>query len=244
MKILFIFIIIIILIISINFKSDCNIKFLNKTELYDLLYNNDMYYNTFTSYDMKVRNIISIYDYKEIIRDSVSEFTNEEQNIISNAITIANNRLTKINLPWFDGIKAANLPWILGIVNNNKYEEGLPHTVNDTIILGRKYNDINIMMLVSTLIHEKVHIYQKKYNKDYMKYIKDNNFIVIENNNNNIRANPDTYYDPYIYMKNNIMYKMEYKASPKSIGDTIQMNQYYEHPLETMAIEISKIAMK
>jgi hypothetical protein len=247
MKILFIliFFLVIYLFLSYNITSPV-IIFLDKNELYNILYNHNMYYNTFTSTDMKVRNIISIDNYKERIRDSVSDFNNNEKNMISNAVITANIKLKKINLPWFNGIVAANLPWKFGIVSDDKYEEGFPHTVIDTIILSRKYIRFTnpMMLLVSTLIHEKVHIYQKKYPEEYRKYLKDNNFIAVQNNNDNIRANPDTFYDPTIYIKNNKIYKMEYKTSPNSIGDTIQRNQYYEHPLETMAIEISNIAMK
>lgn len=242
MKILFILLILLVLYYCYNNikKNDSNIQFLNNYELYNLLEKNNEYYDTFNNYDFKVRSIVNIPNYIDIISNSVSDFTNVEKDILTRAINMANIRLRKINLPYFDGKVAADIVWKLGITKNNNYENGYPHTIHDTIILSRT-NNININSLVNTLVHEKVHIYQKKYYEQYLLYLKENNFNIIRKklDSDNIRANPDTYYDNYIYSKNNQIYIMQYNINPTSIGDTIQRNQYYEHPLETMAIEIT-----
>lgn len=242
MKILFILLILLVLYYCYNNikKNDSNIQFLNKYELYKLLEKNTEYYDTFNNNDNKVRSINNTSNYIDIIRNSVSDFTSIEKEILTRAINMACIKLRKINLPYFDGNVAADIVWKLGITKNNKYEGGYPHTIKDTILLSRTDN-VNINILVDTLVHEKVHIYQKKYYEKYLIYLKENNFNIIRKklDSDNIRANPDTYYDYNIYKKNNQMYMMQYNSNPNSISDTTPSNQYYEHPLETMAIEIT-----
>ncbi len=132
----------------------------------------------------------------------------------------------------------------MGFIDGNEYEYGLPHTRNNIIILP-----INILSsfnrLTKTLIHEKIHVYQKMYPDDINKYLDKNGYIKYKNRNefNNLRANPDL--DNYIYMNSNkqIM-KAEYIDNPYTINDVIiePINDYkYEHPLEYMAYNIENL---
>jgi hypothetical protein len=247
MKILFILLILLVLCyyysnITYSNITYSNIQFLNKYELYKLLETNTEYYDTFNKYDYSVRSIDSIANYINIIKNSVSDFTDSEKNILMRAINMANIRLRKINLPYFDGNVAADIVWKMGITKDTNYENGYPHTIKDTILLSRNYN-VNMNSLVDILVHEKVHIYQKKYYDKYLLYLKEKKFNIIRKklDSDNIRANPDTYYDNNIYKKNNQIYMMQYNINPNSISDVMPSDQYYEHPLETMAIEISKL---
>ena len=155
--------------------------------------------------------------------------------------------IKNINLKWFNGYKASLIPWNLGCINGKLYENGLPHTRNDIILISNKdINKYNVNKLVKTLIHEKVHIYQKIYPNDCNIYIQTHNFtkLKIRNNNDNIRANPDL--DNWIYKdKNEKIYKAEYNNKfPKSIEDITYYplnSQSYEHPYEKMAIDIEHL---
>jgi hypothetical protein len=218
---------------------DNNIKFLSSNETYNLLKSNTEFYDTFYENDFKVRNISNINEYIEKIKHAVTDFTDEEKDILTECAKIADERIKKLSFNYFDGIKAAKLEWKFGMTQGNTYEGGLPHTVKDTIMLNRVSN-INKEHIVTTLMHEKVHIYQKAYPSDYMKYLQYNNFTVVKKRemSDNIRANPDI--DQNVYMKDNIIYKMVYNDNPKSIMDTKDnKSQRYEHPCETMAISLS-----
>jgi len=221
--------------------NNININFLLADVTYNLLSSNKEYYDTFYSNDFKVRGIKDMKDYMKKIQYSVVDFTEEEKDKILEAVRIADSKILSINKDYFNGMKANNIMWKFGLTQDNAYEEGLPHTIKDTIILNRntimndKYN------LATTLVHEKIHIYQKKYPADVKKYLEEKEFKLIKKReeSDNTRANPDI--DNNIYEKDNIIYKMVYHNNPSSILDVYQKNQIYEHPYETMAIEISRL---
>jgi hypothetical protein len=263
----FLILIFIILIIGIIFiysttinnskilkKEFCmnNIIFLNSNELFEILSaDKDNYYKTFLKYDFSTRNIKNIDDYIPKIKESVCNFTDLEKNKVIKSINYINSKLNNLNLPYFDGKLASKIPWKIGLIKGNLYENGYPHTRNDVIILSK--NTINAVNMeedeidknfTQTLIHERIHIYQKMYPKYVKIYLSQNNFKKIKNRdiNDNIRANPDT--DLSIYKDgNNIVYKALYKNNPNNIGDINYFygnSQIYEHPYEKMAIEFEK----
>jgi hypothetical protein len=220
------------------------INFLNSNELYDILkYDEDNYYKTFYELDLKTRNINNIKEYINLIKISVCNLNEKEKNKLILCIKNADARLEKIYFDWFDGKKAKELIWNIGCVKGKYYENGLPHTRGNIIILSKEnINEYSEKKLTNTLIHEKVHIYQKKYSEDVQKYLDEHNFKIVKkkDSNDNIRANPDL--NNFIYQdNNNNIYKAIYKDNPKSIEDIIYSpinTQSYEHPFENMAIFI------
>ena len=225
-------------------KNNENIYFLNSNELYDILKSDkDDYYKTFYNNDFITRNIKNINEYINIIKKSVYDPNEEEKDKIKKCIIDANNRLERIKFNWFNGIKAKELTWNIGCIKGKYYENGLPHTRENIILLPKEdINENSIKKLTDTLIHEKVHIYQKTYSNDVGKYINEYNFKIIKerDNNDNIRANPDL--NNIIYKdNNNNTYKATYINNPKTIEDITYSpinEQSYEHPYEKMAIFI------
>jgi hypothetical protein len=93
--------------------------------------------------------------------------------------------------------------------------------------------------MVKLLIHEKIHIYQRKYKKDIKLYLKHNQFTPIYRRKNS-RANPDLDSFTYYNKKNGRKYESNYRTSkPSSITDIT--NKRYEHPYEEMAYSIEKM---
>jgi hypothetical protein len=223
-----------------------NIIFIEKDELFQILKNNnDNYYETFYNNDFKTRNIKNIDEYINFIKKSTSEFNNYEKEKISKCIKNVNNVFKNIELEWFNGIKANKLDWKIGCIIGKLYENGLPHTREDIIIISKKdINNKSEKDLTKTLLHEKIHIYQKNHPDEVQKYIRNNNFIKFKKRslNDNIRANPDL--DSWIYKdKNDILYKAVYNDNAESIEDITYFpidNQSYEHPFEKMAIDMEK----
>ena len=149
--------------------------------------------------------------------------------------------LSKYSCIGFDGKKCAKLKWNIGIITGVKYEGGLPHTRKDIIIIPV---DILNSNLYKTLIHEKIHVYQKKYIDDISLYLNENGYTKYKEKKHfdNIRSNPDL--DDYIYKNKNgqIMITIYKNTSPNSIQDTLTMpinNSTYEHPLEFMAYNLT-----
>lgn len=248
---LLILILIIFYFLNINLKKKVeffnNIFFLDNTELYNILIDDsDNYYKSFYDKDLYSRKIKSIDEYKKLILYSVYNFTDKQKNKIIKCINEANIFFERINLDFLCSKKINEIPWKLGCIKGKLYENGLPHTRNNIIIIS--YNNIDNYSenkLIKTLIHEKIHVYQKKYINDINIYLVKNNFIKFKkrDKNDNIRANPDL--DKWIYMDNDKnIYSALYNSNPKSIEDIIyypKNNQSFEHPFEKMAIEIENM---
>ena len=139
--------------------NNINIKILTKKELQLILINNnDNYYNTFSDLDLYVRNVKNIKEYKQKIMLAPININKNLQNKIKETIQKINLLFYNYKIVGFDGKKANKISWIIGIIDSNIYENGLPHTRDDTIIIPK--NILTSDNLLSTLIHEKIHIYQ------------------------------------------------------------------------------------
>jgi hypothetical protein len=225
------------------FESNSTV-FLTKYDLIKILNNdNDDYYNKFTIYDLRARNINNKNEYYQNIEKSATDMTDAEKKKIRESIEVVNTNFQNISITGFDGNKANSIPWKIGCIDKKLYERGLPHTRDDIIIVSKKIlNDYDVNRLAQTLAHEKVHIYQKIYKDDIQEYLNENNIKSIRKRTMNDlgRANPDL--DDYIYKDDKIVYSANYNTEhPLSIED-ITYNPKYgqssEHPFEKMAIEI------
>jgi hypothetical protein len=225
-----------------NYNDD-SITFLSKNELENILISdNDNFYSRFFKTDFEVRKINNISEYTSKIKNSVTDFTENEKKYVSEIITSINDKFENVNLPWLNGKKFNQIKWKLGLVSGYDYENGLCHTRNDTIIIQRDKLNHNFY---KTLIHEKVHVYQKMYPEDSEIFLKLNNFKKIRKvtESDMIRANMDI--DEWIYAdQNGNEYKAVFNKNPIDIQDVTFSpcnSQSCEHPLEKMAIDISRL---
>jgi hypothetical protein len=222
--------------------------YLSKSELEKTLINNkDKYYDTFNKNDLRVRNIDTLKDYTNKIKNSCKNISAKDKVLINNTIQIANNKLKKFKIKGFDGIKASKIQWIIGLIDGTDYEYGLPHTRNLTIIIPKKILN-NSKILLRVLIHEKIHIYQKIYPNDLKMWLFERGFTKfrLKEKSDNIRANPDI--DNYIYKDlDNKQYKSIYNELPLTINDVKyypKNNYLYEHPFEYMAYTLEDLINK
>lgn len=135
--------------------------------------------------------------------------------------------------------KLESIKWYF-VKSNNTYENGLPHT--------RKWKDIVFIVLTKvslkkddnylrkTLLHEKVHVYQKLYPVETELYIKNLGFKkakLRKGFNERLRANPDL--NQFIYTRDGKMYYSVYRSNfPKGISDTYTTSEF-EAPHEQIA---------
>jgi hypothetical protein len=239
--ILSIIMIILITIININ-KKPSNIFLTKEEALQYLQSDSDGFYKTFKASDLSARNVKSLDEYLRVMSSAIDEFTADEVATIKRAIESGNTYLQQVNAPWFDGKKCSGMPWKLACVVGEAYEAGLPHTRGDVIFFPRRYLTHPEHDFTQTLIHERIHIYQKMYRDDADAYIKNNGYtrrgIARETNT---RANPDIDGWTYADQHGDVM-SADYKVNATSVRDVIlPKNRYeYEHPLEKMAIEIAE----
>lgn len=220
-----------------------NVYYMNKKELEEYLIKDiDDYYKHFSEKDFKARNVNNLDEYYKNIRKACIDINSSDKKILNKCINKANEKLNKYKCVGFDGSKCANLQWKIGMVKDKLYEEGYPHTRHNVIIIPISLLN-NKHQLINTLIHEKIHVYQKTYPEDIEQYLKENGFTKykLRKEMDNTRSNPDM--DEWIYKnKNGDIMMAEYFDNPTSIMDVnIKPNNSskYEHPFEYMAYDIT-----
>uniref|UniRef100_A0A6C0KI17 SprT-like domain-containing protein n=1 Tax=viral metagenome TaxID=1070528 RepID=A0A6C0KI17_9ZZZZ len=225
------------------FFSRVSICFLSRNKLKECIDTNHEFYIRFSDADLCARHVKTVEEYLDKIKPTISSFTISEKLKILYCISCADYRMRQIHLDWYDGKKASAIQWKIGCIDGHEYEDGMPHTIRDTIILYRDIIDkYTVEELTKTLIHENVHLYQKRFPEQTRLYLKLLNFSVHKkiDETDNVRANPDI--DDYIYKDNTIIYMAEYKTTtPSFIEDTKKQDESTEHPFEKMAIDIENL---
>jgi hypothetical protein len=217
--------------------------------------------------DLHARNVKTHMEYINNIEDTAISFTDEEKELL---ITCVNNADKYLKMEEFKELKygkyingddLANIKWIFANTYSNRfnnkikeYEEGLPHTRENIIFVSKhvlKYDELN---LTNTLIHEKIHIYQRYNSKLFDKIIREMGLLELDKKSfkyaKYIRSNPDT--NNKIYYNNidnnvdnnldnnDIMVYMYRNDNPNAINDVVHNNHSKEHPYEKIAYEIAE----
>lgn len=199
----------------------------------------DHYYDTFTRFDLRARHVASVADYIDRIPEAIVDASAGLRARIRKAVSIVDAHLRGIRHVGFNGQKAAALSWRIGFMKENKdklYEDGLPHTRVDLIMLPTRLAKASDNELIDTLFHEKVHIYQKAYPRDLERWLAHNGFERVRRRTkgSRIRANPDI--DGWVYRDANRVYKCLYSSeTPHHIEDVKEGGLDFEHPFETAA---------
>ncbi len=203
----------------------------------------DGYLKQMSEYDIKARGANTKTQMMNRIINATENFSLYEKfNLIlcTRLADIFFKRLDTL-IPYVNCRQIANIPWILAKTKDNMYEGGYPHTRENIIFITNK--TIYSGHLVKTLIHEKVHLWQRMYPEEMQKWIRNNNWQPHSSRYQYpmIRSNPDT--DSIVYTDpNGKLGIVEYLTkNPKSIRDTkfpIENNPVSEHPNETLAYYI------
>ena len=237
MKLYLVIILIIILILFIysikieQFITN-NINFIKKTNVRDIILKSD-YFNNFTSIDLKLRNIDS--NIKEFYFNNVLNYNQEEKDALTWIIEQINIKDSFMNEDW-------------NFVKFRDLENNFPHThlkyiflsqkqVNDIVYNYRKKSKISGMRyLINTIIHEKVHVYQRLYPEKFdelyklWNFSKPKNIYNIEKFKNLVRNNPDSDKSYYVYSfdDTHILMNALYNSDAKNIGDTKYIGLYLD----------------
>jgi hypothetical protein len=231
---------------SVFYNNTQNVVFLNKNELASFLISDkDNYHKSFHEKDLIVRKVSNTNEYKEKIRNSTSHFSLYQKEKLLFCVDKLNKILINVKYPWFNGKKAIQTPWKFGSISGSDYENGLPHTRSDVIILPQvALDNYSHQDLTKLILHEKIHIYQKMYPNDVESYIQHNHYYKFKKRSEIIdsRANPDL--NEWIYNdSNNKTFIAIYNPNPTNISDvTFYPNNKNdeEHPFEKMAYEMSE----
>ena len=201
------------------------IIFLKSSDVTKLLMeDSDGYVSSLSPMDLNKRGVQSVEEYKNIISESTLDFNVDEKKILTKCIIESQTYIEKINNKFINTSNLSSLDWKLALTGGDVYELGLAHTRNDVIFLTPTI--IKSKRLVNTLIHEKIHVYQKQHKESFQKALLDNGYKIVDERRRrkDLRSNPDL--DEYIYSFNNRVY-----------DDGTGM---YEHPNEKIAYQLEK----
>jgi len=202
----------------------------------------DEYVHTLSQWDLLARHVATFQDYINKISKSSMSFTEEQKDRLRKAAFEADEFFRTTSINGIDCEKIQFIPWIFGLTRGIEYEDGLPHTRADKIFISTILDQVH-STLVRTLIHEKVHLYQRLHPGDMMAWLEQNRYYRWKQRFGvpRIRANPDL--DPWIYFDPNTKKPMTafyVSDNPANINDVILDSPLSEHPYELVAYKIAE----
>lgn len=193
---------------------------------------NDRYVRNLTVLDLHARNVKTHVEYLNNIEDTAISFTEDEKELLvicaKNADEYLKNEAFKELTygGYLNGNDIADIKWVFANTYTNYFndvikenEQGLPHTRENIIFLSKNVLKNDVLNLTNTLIHEKIHIYQR-YNPDiFAKIINEMGLKEMDKASfrhaKYIRSNPDTNDKIYYYDKS----RNSYLAYLNILGD-------------------------
>lgn len=203
---------------------------------------NSNFFSRMSSIDLKARGASSIDEYKKTYKKAISNFSEQEADVLDDLVKKTSMLLTSYE-------KISRIPW--KIIKSSGIEEDMPHTIGDIIVLPAGFFKENRDKQVETLIHEKIHVYQRIHPIETSKLLallgfkhwKQGRSVAL------LRNNPDN--DSSVYSLGGIAQAQVYTSQePRSIRDsevkTLEGEgswnlpvQQKEHPYEIMACWVS-----
>jgi hypothetical protein len=214
------------------------IRFLSQADVQAfLMEDKDRYVMSMTHLDLIARGVKLHKEYLVRAGGAAREFTEAQKERLERMVERAEKVLQQVEHPI---VKYEVIPWVFALVSL-EYENGLPHTRQDTIFLFPAHLELEDDALLELLLHEWVHLYQRKnlaevqerlYEKGYQRWRERRGYP-------RIRANPDV--DSYIYVNplGEVMVSVYSSDRPVSIGDVVSANALGEHPFEEMAYQVA-----
>jgi hypothetical protein len=252
-------------------KVTPNVHFMTKQETrYFIKHDRDKFITGLDELNLKARGVKIPETYIKITSKAATNFTEEEQKLLFKAINIACEKLDNTGAKELKryGIDKRKMwemlqTWTLAKTKDKVLEMGMPHTREDIIFLSGYYLAVNsddINKLVRTMIHEFIHIYQRKYSEEYKAFLKDHEWEIHPYNENDKRINPDL--DDNVWKRPAQKGEASTKATrleaggykifiakfknrdPMDLKDIDLNDSRYEHPYEYYAYNLSTLLTK
>lgn len=200
----------------------------------------DGYVHSMSSYDLNARAANSYASYIDRIKQAAQDPTPWELDTIRNAVHLVDKYLSQ-NAASMEMPSIRDIPWIIAITQGRAYEDGFPHTRQGVIFLNDSI--IRSPALASTLLHEKVHVYQRMHPAEAEMWVLRRGFKKWQKRKSErlSRANPDL--DEWIYIDprtSGPMVALYNSETPTGITDVKLTNAAFEHPYELMAYEAAE----
>jgi hypothetical protein len=176
----------------------------------------DRYVRNLSDLDLHARGVKTHVEYMNNIEDTAISFTDDEKELLERCAKDAdkylrNERFKEVDYgKHLNGNDIADIKWIFANTYTNyhldtikEYEQGLPHTRENVILLSKNVLKNDALNLTNTLLHEKIHIYQRYNPKIFDTIIKEMGLKELDRKHfkqaKYIRSNPDTNNKLYYY---------------------------------------------
>ena len=219
-----------------HFQNNCIFMSKEKTQQF-LKEDSDGYLQSMSQVDLRARRVFSISEYIVRSIQDAMDFIPYYKHKLNQAVGLADQFFSAYRNFYIDP-SIQTIPWKF-MLTSGYYEQGLPHTREDSIFITPSTLQEPLSSLVITLIHEKIHIYQRLYKKEFQQKLLQMNYKIIGLRSTVplLRANPDL--DEYVYKDQRDTPMVCYYTSdhPYSIQDV--KGSKYEHPNEEIAYTLS-----
>lgn len=190
-----------------NVELPTNIKLLSGKETSEFLRaDRDGYVSRMTRMDFVARGMHPDVYIKTIAETALrtAPLSSIEQKKLFDCIQKADAFFYRCVRTPIDGTVVARMPWNIAFVSGQVYEHGLPHTRDDVIFLSTDILSVPAEELARTLVHEKVHIFQRANIEAMEMWLAENNYEAFDRIANrdfesDFRSNPDI--GDWYYMK-------------------------------------------
>jgi len=194
--------------------------------------------------NLEACGVVSYEDLLDKWATSASDFTEEEQRRLREAAKLVDYTInTKLKSPLKEQMQS--LGWQFAKTTHPYYLDGLPHTRGDLIFLTDKVTlSYDPKRLAQILLHEKVHLWQRKFPQDLQAYLQRHSFqpLRLDTEDALQRMNPDT--DGVIYQnaKGDVLGVRYTSPTPFSLRD-VHYDLDKDHPNEQMASRVEKLVL-
>lgn len=202
----------------------------------------DNYVKTLTPLDLYARKVGDGNQYISRIAAAARDFDAAQKVRYTQAALQADRFFKRTKLCGIDSNTIVSIPWVFAMTDGTAYEDGLPHTRTNIIFVSTELDETPDSLL-RTLVHEKVHLYQRMNPERMMTYLESRGYNRWKQRMGEprVRANPDV--DPWIYidpLSREPMVATYATDKPLNITDVIMEQPAFEHPYEKMAYEAAK----
>ena len=223
--------------------TTARIQFISPRRAYALIARQSDFFRRFCPADWHARGVHNLPDYLSRIQtDCLGSFSRAQSTKLEKCIARVCRQWNTdpIPLDWFDSERAALMPWNVAAVTSDAYENGFPHTLDDTIMMPVDIVDAySCSELCRLLKHEQTHIYQRQFPADVKRFLRQNGFRRWKRHTrrDGVRANPDT--DGWLYERRGERFSFPYRTRVRSLHSVDRVpgrsHPRFEHPIEWMA---------
>ena len=228
----------------IHFLCDRHIHFLSASTIYNYLRSDpDGFFRDLDDRNRKTRPTFMQRDFGSFNSSHKKKLKRAVVNIDEN---IKYDKLLRRELfTWnIDPDTFLDIPWVFALMTTNQYESGMAHTRG--IIIFISTNTLSSPHIEGTLLHEKIHVFQKLYPTPVRHALTQKGYRLVSTNvKYPTRMNPDIDKNYYIHPKYDVVMTAIFSdpIHPASIKDVVfpMDNIRLEHPFEECAYEIQDL---